>query len=931
LLPLLVHLIFIKILPLFRYIITLFLLAPVANLCAQRFGGNPPSLKWKQINTDTARIIFPTGLDKQARDVTGIIHHLVDSSQHSIGGQLKKINIVLQNQTLISNGYVALGPYRSEFFLTPRQDNFELGTLPWHKMLALHEYRHVQQYNNFRRGISRIAYYLFGEQGQALANGISVPDWFFEGDAVYQETIMSKQGRGKIPYFFNPYHSLWAADKKYSWMKLRNGSLRDMVPDHYRLGYMMVNYGRTKYGDSVWRKITGDAAAYKGLIYPLQHAIKKYTGEEYASFRSHAMQQFKLPVHTDSASNYGRANIHFKADEEFPQWMNVSEIVYLKTTYKNIPAFYIRNINTGEEKKLAVKDISIDNYFSYKNGKIVYASYKPDIRWGWRNYGVINILDTSGDSRIITTKTKYLCPDISADGSLVVAVNADPSGENNLHILNAATGALINEVPNKDSLVFTQPKFYNNSTIISAVRNTNGEIALASVNSAKGDYKLLTPFSFNIIGYPLVNGDTIHFTMSYQGRDRLFSIINNQVFLFNPEYPNYSTGDYHLSSNSRNYTWMMFTAAGFHTVNGSGKYEKIDLKDNEINNKLIIASNVNYVTNNYKKTFKIFNFHSWRPYISDPEYTYSLSGENILNTFLSELYFTYNRNERFKETGASFAYGGWFPVIRAGASYIFDRSFADTANTITWNEFNTNIGVSVPLSFTRGSYSQSFSAAATFNNRNVNYTGASKSRFENKQFNFADMSLSFTNQQLKALQNIYPKIAQSISLRHRFILNKYTANQFTANGSFYFPGLFPNHNIVLQGSYQGRDTLQQYNFSNIFSMSRGYSDINFPRMWRAGINYHFPIVYPDFGFGNIVYLLRVRGNAFYDYSRIKSLRTGTAYELRSTGLEIYFDSKWWNQLPVSFGIRYSRVLDGELVGLAPNQWEFVLPLTLLSR
>ncbi len=71
-------------------------------------------------------------------------------------------------------------------------------------------------------------------------------------------------------------------------------------------------------------------------------------------------------------------------------------------------------------------------------------------------------------------------------------------------------------------------------------------------------------------------------------------------------------------------------------------------------------------------------------------------------------------------------------------------------------------------------------------------------------------------------------------------------------------------------------------------MSRGYSDINFPRMWRAGINYHFPIVYPDFGFASIVYLLRVRGNAFYDYSRIKSLRTGIKYELRSAGLEIYF-------------------------------------------
>ncbi|MBO9573550.1 MAG: hypothetical protein J7497_15285, partial [Chitinophagaceae bacterium] len=333
----------------------------------------------------------------------------------------------------------------------------------------------------------------------------------------------------------------------------------------------------------------------------------------------------------------------------------------------------------------------------------------------------------------------------------------------------------------------------------------------------------------------------------------------------------------------------------------------------------------------YKKSFRLFNFHSWRPYISDPEYSYSLVGENILNTFLSELYFTYNNNERSKETGAAFAYGGLFPIMRAGASYTFDRSFTDSANRITWNEFNSNIGLSVPLSFVKGLYSQNISGSATFNNRSVQYTGTSKDLYENKQFNIADFSFAFTNQRTKALQNIYPRLAQSISLRHRFIINKYTAYQFNTNGSFYFPGLFTNHSIVLQGGYQLRDTMQQYNFSNTFPISRGYSDINYPRMWRMGVNYHLPLVYPDWGFGDIFYLLRIRGNAFYDYSRIISLRSGNHYELRSTGVEIYFDSKWWNQLPISFGIRYSRLLDGELVGLSPNQWQFVLPLTLLSR
>jgi hypothetical protein len=52
---------------------------------------------------------------------------------------------------------------------------------------------------------------------------------------------------------------------------------------------------------------------------------------------------------------------------------------------------------------------------------------------------------------------------------------------------------------------------------------------------------------------------------------------------------------------------------------------------------------------------------------------------------------------------------------------------------------------------------------------------------------------------------------------------------------------------------------------------------------------------------------------------------------RSYGTEVFFDTKWWNQLPVSFGIRYSRLIDPDFEGRGPNQWEFILPLNLLGK
>ena len=234
---------------------------------AKEFGGNPPSIKWKQVNIPAAKVIFPQGLDSSALEVASIIAQMNLAIAPTIGAKQKQVSIVLQNQTTIANAYVGLAPFRSEFYLTPDQNSFEIGSLPWVQQLSIHEFRHVQQYNNFNVGLSRVLHVLFGEGGQALGNDLAIPNWFFEGDAVFNETMVSDQGRGRIPFFFNGYRALWVANKDYSWMKLRNGSYLDFTPDWYPTGYMMVSYGREKFGDLFWKNVTHDAAAFEVEVF----------------------------------------------------------------------------------------------------------------------------------------------------------------------------------------------------------------------------------------------------------------------------------------------------------------------------------------------------------------------------------------------------------------------------------------------------------------------------------------------------------------------------------------------------------------------------------------------------------------------------------------------------------------------------------------
>jgi hypothetical protein len=388
-------------------------------LFSQQFGGNPPGIKWKQIDTDTVRIIFPEGMDSTAQRVSNIIHYLAKNGPAKLGPQLRKVNIVLQTQSTIGNGYVSLAPFRSEFQITPITNNFDLGSISWPDALSVHEYRHVQQFNNFRNGLSNVLYYLFGESGWLVGINAAVPDWFYEGDAVYNETVTTNQGRGRIPHFLNEYKSLWLYSKNYSWMKLRNGSLKDYVPSHYPLGYLLVNYGREKYGLDFWSKVTKDASGFEGLFYPFQHAVKKYSGQSYEKFCTEAFEYYKrlsgIVLAADSSGNRtlntsaslsgasasqsrhpsglnqnGGTSIQnitplnedVPTNYFYPYLWGKDSLLYLKSSYGQRDAFYIKN--SRGEQKLRVKDISLDEHYSYRNGKIVYAAYETDPRWGWR-------------------------------------------------------------------------------------------------------------------------------------------------------------------------------------------------------------------------------------------------------------------------------------------------------------------------------------------------------------------------------------------------------------------------------------------------------------------------------------------------------------------------------------------------------------------
>jgi hypothetical protein len=121
----------------FYYLLSILTCFAFGSTRAQIFGGTPPAVHWKMLHAVPANIIYPPGMDSEARQVAYLVTALSHTTLSTIGNQQRSIDIVFHNLTTVPNGYVQLAPFRSEFQLTPSQISFYLFSLPWNQTMSL--------------------------------------------------------------------------------------------------------------------------------------------------------------------------------------------------------------------------------------------------------------------------------------------------------------------------------------------------------------------------------------------------------------------------------------------------------------------------------------------------------------------------------------------------------------------------------------------------------------------------------------------------------------------------------------------------------------------------------------------------------------------------------------------------------------------------
>lgn len=924
------------------------------NSYAQQFGGIPSYLDWKQINNDSIRVIFPKGFESLAKQVANTTTYINSHERASIGDKELKLNIILQNYTTISNGFVALGPFRSVFQTTPPPDNFSLGSLNWIDELSMHEYWHALQNMNFRSGIGKTFHEVFGDNGQTFITNLLIPNWFWEGDAVFMETALSNQGRGRLPSFLEPFKSLYYAGKHYSYAKIRNGSLRDMVPDHYPLGYMMTAYGRNTYGTDFWKTTMSRTLLDRKVIkpwneqnpdrpfhlfkygfYPLDAALHYETGSKIKGFYSHALRYFdrQWQAERDTAQytavqtikgNPSRTVLNYR----HPYLLPGGDFLALKYGYAFTPRI-IRVDSSGRESTVVKMGHLQDADYAYAKNKIVWAEYRSDPRWGWVDYSVIRSYDMeTGRLKTLSNKTKYFSPSLSPDAAKICVVNVSPGLKYQLLLLDAQTGRIEKTFPNPHHYQYTYPVFSQDGTaIITAIRDSVGRMALARLNLSSNRMTVLTPFILKPFGPLQAQPPYIFFPAGFSNNIQLYAFDTKDSALY--QIADRPLGDYSIrvDSASKRIFFDEYEAKGYAIKTlplDTGSWTKVSWSlAGDIHNPYVpvaLARNGNilnkiarrdYAVSGYDGLMRLFKIHSWSFLPDFPEIGLYLQSQNMLQTLQLNAGGGYDLNEKTPFISAYGVFGGWFPFLKAGYKEIFNRSDFTASNTlVTWNESNAYLGFDIPLNLSGSRYNRSLDLGSSFNINSLHFKNSGTVKNKTENIAYADSYLSFSNTHITAVQAFYPKFGQTLSLRYRSTLNNLFAWQWSAGLNLFFPGIFANHAFYISSAFAVKDKQKEYKFSDDFNYAAGYQAVPYYKIYKVSANYQLPVAYPDFGL-TWAYLLRIRINLSFDYSHAMMLPAVMPEEAtyRSAGITAFLDTKLFSALSVPIGLRYTYLLD----------------------
>ena len=719
-----------------RLLITLYLIVLTISASGQFYvtGDDPGRLKWYSLDTENFKIIFPEGNDSLARVYGSNLEKYRTSvsltTGYQAGGPGKDRMPVVLHTWNTANGSVAWAPKRMDLFTIPSA--YEPNALPWDKMLAIHESRHVTQMQFGMTKALKPFNWFFGEMFNILASveypGIS----HIEGDAVIVETAYSQSGRGRTADFLDYYRVAYDEGIRRSWGQWRFASQKNYSPTYYALGYLTVGgirhfYNCPDYMSQAYHQIA--SRPYKfGSFYSVakEAAGKKRFNDVFLEIADSMAVIWKAEA--DARAPYIPMEPVTKEPRLYTDYIsNVfvdNELYAIKKGHLNTPEM-VRITEDGDNRISAFS--SQTGKVKFQGNRLFWSETMPDERWTMQTHSRIRFMKGrlengvalwSGDKNLSDNDRLLYNPSVSGDGKFIACVEYKVKGGSSLVVLDAADGSVIRTVDAPEGLQLVETAWIGENVYATGLSEAG--YGIYSINDRCESILEAQPVLMKDFGS---YGDELMFTCDRTGSNELYHFNLQSGKLTQKTSIRHGGESFAYSPDGK---WLYFSSQ---TVKGKQifrtpvselfsydadlsdrhKYMLAEaltaqemaamdkMKDEHPETDSVTEENMAGVYSSepkrYRKFPHMFNVHSWAPlYVNvnnimnmSYDYTYDLASlgatgiiQNKLSTAVGQFGYSAHRDpyhpDKWRHSGhAKFTYSGLYPIFELSVDFN-DRS-----------------------------------------------------------------------------------------------------------------------------------------------------------------------------------------------------------------------------------------------------------------
>ncbi len=911
---------------------------------------DPPSVQWKTIATKHFDLIFPDSIRQQALHLANRLEVVYPAEQKTMPAPFSRLPLLLSTNSVIANGYVTMAPLRSEFYGTPFLTGSDDGS--WYALLASHEMRHVAQYRRLSQsGLNRYFWGLVaGELGPLLVSSALIPRWFWEGDAVFMETALSKGGRGRKADFDMEIRALELSGKRYSYYTTLFGSYKDYVPNPYPYGFLQVSYARKYFYPRVWADILRRSTFLSFFPFAFSASVRGITGINAPTLYERTLNEYDS-LWTAQVDSLPETPLQMLSPQSLDDYTNYSYpqqtdsgYVVLKSGIADAPSLTLLT-KTGTEKDL--KEIVPMDRISVRDSLICWAEYRAQWRWGKQNYSDILVYNlNTAQTKRLTRHGKFFTPVLSADGRQIAAVEFTVSRKTRLVILNTKDGKVVQRFSIPEGFRIKTPSWSADGEKIVFTRQSAEGKALTVLNVKSGTMRDVLPANWLGMMTPVFWKDYVLFSSGYSGIYSIYALHPSSGHVFQVTSRPFGAFNPAISLNGDSLLFNDYAALGFRAAKmglNPDRWKDLEqVKDRSIafsdsfvqqeQGQEILSDDhvphIEYPVKDYHPFRHLFHFHSWLISPDSLNTGVIVLSNNVLNTAAASAGLFYNQQEKQLGYQAGFSYGGWYPIVEVGAQRLYRSAQYKTTSggsvTDSWAENMLTAAVHLPFNFSTGSCRRQLQLSVAVQSIQVeNRRIPLYFEVNNGSFYPLRYALSFARVWAYALKDVrrqWAQIAEAL-FEHTPFSGDYTGAHFWGRARLYFPGLFKHHSFRITLGYEWQHPLN-YRFPSYLPFPRGYSFSFHKQSALFSADYALPLFYPDWNLSAWFYLKRVRANLFYDAGKVFG-ESGRTYR-QSAGMEILFDHFWFSfPVELEMGYRFSYPF---VQKKARHEFIFSLPL-----